>query len=112
MIHWKALNTQLQLQEIIRESFNQIIFIFKHSTWCNVSSLAKMRLEDNWAREFSTNTEIYLLDVFKQRDLSNEVASVFQVHHESPQILLIQDGECFHDASHFDITVEEIREVI
>ncbi len=112
MIHWKALNMQHQLQEIIRESFNQIIFIFKHSTWCHTSSLAKMRLEDNWARELSTLTEIYLLDVFKNRDLSNEVANLFQVHHESPQILLIQDGECFHDASHLDITVEEIREVI
>jgi bacillithiol system protein YtxJ len=103
---------QHKLQEIIRESFSQTIFIFKHSTWCNVSSLVKMRLEENWSREFMTDTEIYLLDVFKHRDLSNEVASLFQVHHESPQILLIQDGECFHDASHFDITVEEIREVI
>jgi bacillithiol system protein YtxJ len=34
------------------------------------------------------------------------------VYHESPQILLITNGECVLDASHLDISVEEIREVL
>ena len=112
MINWKVLNSQSQLQHIIRESYTQRIFIFKHSIRCSVSSIAKLRLEDYWDPSFSNNSEVYLLDVIGQRALSQEISSRFAVYHESPQILLIEDGECTHDASHFDITVEEIREVI
>jgi bacillithiol system protein YtxJ len=112
MVLWKSFNMQHQLQDIIRESYHHPVFIFKHSRRCNVSSIAKMRLEDHWDPTLSPNSEIYFLDVISHPDLSDEIASYFQVYHESPQILIIQNGECLHDASHFDITVDEIREVI
>jgi bacillithiol system protein YtxJ len=112
MINWKVLNSQSQLQDIIRESYTHRVFIFKHSTRCSVSSIAKLRLEDHWDPSFSNDSTVYLLDVIAYRALSHEVAIQFAVFHESPQILLIEDAECTHEASHFDITVEEIREVI
>ena len=112
MINWIDLNSQSQLRDIIRESYSQRVFIFKHSTRCNISSIAKLRLEDHWDPSFSNNSQVYFLDVIAQRALSQELASQFDVYHESPQILLIEDGECIHDASHFDISVEEIREVL
>ena len=34
----------------------------------------------------------------------------FSVHHESPQVLLIRNGECTYDASHLDISVAELHE--
>ena len=54
----------------------------------------------------------YYLDLISYRNVSNEIAERFQVYHESPQILLIKDGDCYHDASHLDISVEEIKEVL
>lgn len=72
--------------------------------------MAKYRLEEDW--DFSASEiEPYYLDLIAHRDISNEISERFSVHHESPQILLIKDGECVLDASHLDITVEEIREV-
>lgn len=112
MINWIPCNSLQSLQDIIRKSYSHRVFIFKHSTRCSISSIARLRLEDHWDPSLSDNAEMYLLDVIAHRDLSLEVASYFQVHHESPQILIIVDGECIHDASHFDITVEEIKEVI
>jgi bacillithiol system protein YtxJ len=112
MINWKHLNSQSQLQQIIRESYSQRVFIFKHSSRCNVSSIAKLRLEDHWDPSLSSNSQVYLLDVIGQRTLSQEIASHFAVYHESPQILLIENGECTHEASHFDITVDDIRGVL
>lgn len=112
MISWKPFDSLQQLQDIIHKSYTHRVFIFKHSTRCSVSSIAKLRLEDHWDQSLSENSEVFLLDVISNRDISKEVADYFQVHHESPQILIIENGECTHDASHFDITVEEIREVI
>ncbi|MGC8020649.1 monothiol bacilliredoxin BrxC family protein [Salmonella enterica] len=42
--------------------------------------------------------------------MSNEVAEMFSVHHESPQVLLIKNGECIYDESHQGITMSEIEE--
>lgn len=85
--------------------------IFKHSTRCEISGLAKFRLEDGWSFG-NEEIEPYLLDIFASRAVSNQVAEIFEVHHESPQILLIVGGDCVHDASHLDITVAEVREGI
>jgi len=112
MINWKPFSSAEQLQELISESFTSRIFIFKHSNRCSISGMAKMRLEDSWDPSFSDGSTVYLLDVVLHRALSQLVSQHFEVHHESPQILLIEKGECTHDASHFDITAEEIREVI
>ena len=54
----------------------------------------------------------YLLDLHAYRSVSKSVSEKFSVYHESPQILMIKDGECFHDASHFDIDLNEVKEVI
>ncbi len=110
MIHWKPLSSDDHLDHIIAKSYTHPILIFKHSTRCNISTIAKMRLEDQWDGSHPIDT--YLLDLIRHRDLSFRIADTFAVHHESPQILLIKDGECFHDASHFDITAEEVSEVL
>lgn len=73
--------------------------------------MAKYRLESDW--DFLENElEPYYLDLIAHRNVSNELAERFSVHHESPQILLIKNGECILDASHLDISIEEIREMI
>ena len=51
----------------------------------------------------------YFLDVISRRALSNEVAKAFEVYHESPQLLLIRNGECVYEASHLDISITDLR---
>jgi len=55
---------------------------------------------------------LYFLDLIKYREISAKIANDFQVHHESPQMLLIKDGECILDQSHGQISVEEALTVI
>ena len=70
--------------------------------------MAKNRLEKNW--DFKTDeVEPYYLDLISYRSLSNAVTETFDVFHESPQLLLIKDGECIYDASHLDISVSELK---
>ena len=71
--------------------------------------MAKLRLDESWDLE---GVEAYYLDLKTYRALSDEIAEKFQVFHESPQVLLIRNGECFYDASHLDISVGEIKETL
>ena len=102
---WKDLNAEEQLQEIMNNSFATPQIIFKHSTRCSISSMAKNRLDK---AEKPTNTEFYYLDLIKFRNISNAIADKFKVFHASPQVLVIKNGSCVYDESHSGITVPDI----
>jgi bacillithiol system protein YtxJ len=73
--------------------------------------MAKRRFELDW-EDLPEDMPLYFLDLIKYRELSGMVAQLFQVHHESPQLLLIKDGECVLDQSHGAISVEEALSVL
>ncbi|MBL7807592.1 MAG: bacillithiol system redox-active protein YtxJ [Saprospiraceae bacterium] len=108
-MHWKILESIDQIEQIRQRSKEVPCLIYKHSNRCHICSITKYRLEDDWS--FGPNeVEVYYLDVISHRPVSQEVANLFQVYHESPQVLLILDGECVYDASHLDIQFQEIKE--
>lgn len=109
-MNWKPLVEVSQLEAIRQESWEYPVLIFKHSTRCSISSTALARLERKWKDAEVSGAKLYYLDLISFRSLSNEVAAQFGVHHQSPQILLISKGECIYDASHFEISFEDIRQ--
>jgi bacillithiol system protein YtxJ len=102
---WKNLTSIDQLDAIATESFNLPQVLFKHSTRCSISSMALNRLETNTAPQ---GVDFYLLDLLQHRDISAAIAEKFKVHHESPQVLVIINGECTYDESHMGISMDEI----
>lgn len=106
-MNWIALTEEAQLQEILERSKHQPVVIFKHSTRCSTSEMVKMRLEKVQQPE---NIDFYYLDLIRYRDISNKIAEMFDVYHESPQVLLIKNGECTFDESHHAIYMDEIIE--
>ncbi|WP_114941079.1 bacillithiol system redox-active protein YtxJ [Mucilaginibacter endophyticus] len=108
-MNWISLETADQLMQIKQQEGYSLIF--KHSTRCSISMMAKRRFELDWDN-LPENMPLYFLDLIKHRDLSNQVAQLFQVHHESPQLLLIKNGECILDQSHSGISVDETLEVL
>ena len=106
-MNWILLTEEPQIEQIKEQSKQQPVVIFKHSTRCATSSMAKSRLEKETAPE---NTLFYYLDLIRYRSISNKVAEDFHVHHESPQILVIKDGECIYDDSHIGINMRDIAE--
>jgi bacillithiol system protein YtxJ len=101
---WIALESADQINEIKQHPGYSIIF--KHSTRCSISMMAKKRFELEWD-DLPDEISLYFLDLIKYRELSNQIASDFHVHHESPQMLLIKSGECILDQSHGGISVDE-----
>lgn len=99
------------LAKAIEEShLNKGVVIFKHSTRCSISSVAKKRLSTDWFKE--NNIPFYYLDLIKYRDLSGLIAEKFNIQHESPQVLIIKNGKCIYDASHLSISIKQIESSI
>ena len=106
-MNWIPLNSESQLPQIISHSSERPQVIFKHSTRCGISSMAKSRLERTYQ---PADIDFYFLDLIAHRSLSHTVAEAFMVSHESPQILLIKNGQCVYNESHSGITMDEIVE--
>lgn len=110
-INWNPLNSEADIELIKAQSKDAPCLIFKHSTRCNLSGVAKYRLESDW--DFSADgVKAYFLDLLQYKSVSNRIADTFQVFHESPQVLLIINEECVYDASHLDISAAELREAL
>ena len=106
-MNWILLETIDQLAAIKQAPGYSILF--KHSTRCSISMMAKKRFEFDWD-SLPAETSLYFLDLLKNRDISSAIATEFDVHHESPQLLLIKDGECIYEASHGEISAEATAE--
>lgn len=106
-MNWIPLSSSETLEQLINLSQQKPQVIFKHSTRCSISSVAKSRLEKSLAPD---EASFYYLDLISHRQLSNSVAERFGVEHESPQILMIKDGKCVYDESHTGINMNEIIE--
>lgn len=108
-MNWHPITETSDVYAIEERSRAIPCLIFKHSSSCPISGLAKMRLEGDW--DFAEDQlEVYFLDLLRYRPISALIAEHFAVHHESPQVLLIRDGLCTYDNSHLDINVAEIHE--
>ena len=106
-MNWQNLTTLAQLDLIREASFTKPQLIFKHSTTCSISKMAFSRFE---RAEAPDNIDFYYLDLLNYRSISNEIATQFQVHHESPQVLLIKNGTCTYEESHYGIMMDEVIE--
>lgn len=107
---WTALTSIDQLEEIRQRSYGQPMVLFKHSTSCSISRMALDRVQRHWTSNFPT--AFYYLDLLAYRPVSNAVAEVFAIQHESPQLLVIAGGRSVFDSSHYAIRPEEVDRVL
>lgn len=109
-MNWNKLTTTDQLEDIKQESLKQPVLIFKHSTTCSISHMALSRMERNWSEQLGVKP--YYLDLLANRPISVKIEDEFGVEHESPQILLIKNGECIYDASHMSISFAGLQQAV
>ena len=107
-LDWKQLKTLSEIDEIIKNSETKPQVIFKHSTTCGISRMVLKSLE----RDYDIDSDVldfYYLDLKAFREISNTVAEKFQVWHESPQIIIINNGVATYNNSHGGVTIEAIK---
>jgi bacillithiol system protein YtxJ len=108
-MNWIALKSPDQLETLRAESKNQPVIIFKHSTTCSISKTALNRLERNWKEEEMSSVKSYYLDLLSYREISHSIADLFDVEHQSPQVIVLKNGEAVFHKSHFDIEFTSIK---
>ncbi len=100
-MNWIDLTDYTQVQKALENS--KPFFVFKHSTRCSISSMAKSRFERTYDLP---EVQAFYLDLISYRAISNQLALDFQVAHQSPQLLFIQQGVCTYNASHNSINID------
>ena len=105
---WINLNSSEQLNEIIEQSNESAVLLFKHSTRCSISSMAKSRFEKEWKLDNKV-CQTYYLDLITFRPISNEIAEKSGVEHQSPQVIVLKNKEVIYQASHNGIDAIEIQ---
>jgi bacillithiol system protein YtxJ len=100
-----ALESGVSFDEIVRLSLQKPVLIFKHSNSCSISS-------DVYQEVSTVSSDIYLVVVQEARALSNEIALRLGIKHESPQMIILRNGEVVYHASHFDITSAKIESIL
>jgi bacillithiol system protein YtxJ len=108
-LNWIEVKSEADFNKTVEESFqdNLGVAIFKHSTRCSISSVAKTRLSTFW--DFNEELPVYYLDLINYREISNLIAEKFKVRHESPQLLVIKNGEIIYSANHLSISVKDLH---
>lgn len=104
------LHESKQIQSIIEKSYEKPVAIFKHSTRCGISRMVFQRLTNSLTKN-QFDIHLYYLDLLNYRTLSNSIAEEFKIIHESPQLLVIKDGNVLDSASHYSILEMDLKKI-
>jgi len=108
-MNWHSIESMEDLATAIALSNQKTVVLFKHSTRCPVSSMAKRVLESQW--NFNDVLVPYHLDLLKHRDVSDRIASFFDIRHESPQMIVLQNEKAIFHASHMAINTHFLASI-
>jgi bacillithiol system protein YtxJ len=108
---WVKLTSTEQLDELIARSHEIPVLLFKHSTSCGISAMAINRFQSTWKADEQKCIPV-LLDLLAYRSVSNAVAEKTGVMHESPQAILLKNGEVKHVSTHGSIDAAEIQSLL
>ena len=102
----KDLNSNEELDKAIEDSKKAPVYIYKHSSSCNISAGAWREVQaiSNERPEI----EFRRIMVRENKILSREIAEKLGVEHQSPQIILVNKGVPVWSATHYAITSDTI----
>lgn len=99
---FKQITSIEELDRVFQESNEKPVVLFKHSTTCPISAGVYEVVRN-------VEGEINIVIVQSARAISNEIAARTGIRHESPQAIVIKNGEPIYNASHYDITTGDLE---
>lgn len=99
--HFIPVSNQEDLDRLLAASAERPVVLFKHDYACSISVRAYWDMA-------GVPGDVSLIDVERQRALSQEVAARLGVKHESPQVIVVRDGQPVYAASHYGISREAV----
>ena len=102
--HFFKIDNHAALESLLTDSTKKPVIVFKHSNACSISARAY--------REMEKLDDVNILEVQSARSISNEVADLTGVRHETPQLIILRDGKAVWNASHFDVVAAEVMKAV
>lgn len=107
-MNWKHLTSLADLDKAISASDLGTVVLFKHSTRCSVSRMAVKMFEQGWDDSLS-EISAYYLDLLENRPVSAAISEQLHIEHQSPQMLILKNGQVVHHSNHHDIDVNTVK---
>jgi len=92
------------LENLITDSKQKPVIVFKHSNACSISSRAY--------REMEKLDGVNILEVQSAREISRELANLTGIRHETPQVIILRDGKAVWNASHSDVKAADVMKAV
>ena len=113
MSEYSVIDSISDIDRLVAQSHETPVFFFKHSLTCPISSAAFREYQRFLDERPDGDGAVYtLIEIQNAREVSTEVAQRTGVRHESPQALLMRDGEVTWHASHWSIRADALTEAI
>lgn len=103
------LETTEDFQAALAASDAQPVVLYKHSSTCGISFMARRELLD--LKALGT-APIYELTVQRARSLSQQIATALGIRHESPQAIVLHQRQPVFNASHGRVTSEALQAAV
>ena len=110
-VPWKEITSIEMLEDISQGSYERPAAILKHSTSCGISRMVLRQFEKDYNID-ADKIDLYFLDLLRYREISNKIASRFNVPHESPQLIILKEGKVVYDTSPGAIAAESLKQFI
>ncbi len=107
-LNWKSLSTIEEFNRLVERSKEKPALVFKHRPSSPESMLAMETLERDWTIS-PENLDLYMIDVMKDKEVTEAVTDMAGVMNEYPQVLLFADGVTMYDESREMISVKKIK---
>jgi bacillithiol system protein YtxJ len=107
---WSVPETKKEL-ELLFKADSGLQLIYKHSDACMTCLFTKKRVEELMGSNEKIQSFHYI-EVRMNRELSNFVSDKTGIRHESPQAILLRNGEVVWHASHSAIDIDPILNAI
>lgn len=111
MAVFKEITCSQELGQILDESCQRQIILFKHSTACPISSRAWREVQ-NFIKESPDEVLVGMIKVIECRPVSSQVTEKLGCKHQSPQVLLISDRQVLWHASHQEVTQDKLMQAL
>ncbi|MDQ2976921.1 MAG: bacillithiol system redox-active protein YtxJ [Acidobacteriota bacterium] len=103
--HFIRITDTKSYEDLITRSKERPVVIFKHSLTCPISAAAYDQME-------RFDGEVALIEVQRARELSRKIENRLGIAHESPQVIVLRNGQVVWDASHFSITADAVAAAV
>src|SRR6187549_3900565 len=95
--HFVDITNKELFENLLQQSVEHPVVIFKHSTTCPVSSGAYQEMT-------ALPAPVNIVTVQQAREVSDEIEVRTEVEHHSPQVIVLRNGKAVWNASHWKVT--------